>query len=259
MNWPTTLLLLVATLSKIQNKTFVILYKEEPRHLGGVLLRVVDQLREVAHAGAFGDRDHQRTRRKDGDRGDVLRQVERQLGQADAVGGGVGEGAQRVAEHGRLLEDLLLHEVAVVALADQRPAQRGLPDRALDRIARGVRHLRTAAVEKGEIALLQILDALGQGRQRQGVRAHEHLVLAIADRERAALARHDQQRTFRGISHHLPVPIALSQRSVVAQDTGQQALAQDTLPDHAGRAEDDHFHPLLIVGVELVVVAEMTR
>ena len=57
----------------------------------------------------------------------------------------------------------------------------------------GVDHHRTLAVEEGDVALLQVLDALGQGRQRQGVGAHEHLVVAVADGQRAALAGDDQQ------------------------------------------------------------------
>ena len=122
-----------------------------------------------------------------------LGHVERQLGQRDPVRGRVGERAQRVAQHRRLLEDLLLHEVAVVALADQRPAQRGLADRPLRRPVLGVDHHRTLAVEKADIAFLEILDALGQRGQGQGVGADEHLVVAVADRQRAALARDDQQ------------------------------------------------------------------
>jgi len=36
----------------------------------------------------------------------------------------VDQGVQRVADHRRLLEDLLLHEVPVIALADQRAGDR---------------------------------------------------------------------------------------------------------------------------------------
>ena len=45
----------------------------------------------------------------------------------------------------------------------------------------GVDHHGTLAVEEGDVALLEVLDALGQRRQRQGVRAHEHLAVAVAD------------------------------------------------------------------------------
>ena len=119
--------------------------------------------------------------------------VERQLGQDDPVGLGVGEGAQRVAQHGRLLVDLLLHEVAVVALADQRPGEGGLDDRALGRAALGVDDPGTGAGQEGDVALLEVLDAAGERGQRHGVGAHEHLALAVADGERAALAGDDHQ------------------------------------------------------------------
>ncbi len=49
------------------------------------------------------------------------------------------------------------------------------------------------AGEHGPIAVLEIDDLVGEGRQRDGVGAHEHLALADADGERAALARHDHQ------------------------------------------------------------------
>ena len=51
-----------------------------------------------------------------------------------------------------------------------------------------------AAARHGDpIALLEIDDAVGEGRERQRVRAEIHLALAVADRERRALARADQQ------------------------------------------------------------------
>ena len=73
------------------------------------------------------------------------------------------------------------------------PLKRGLPDRPLGRPALAVEHHGPLAAEEGDVALLEVLDALGQRRQRQGVGAHEHLVLAVADRQRAALAGDDQE------------------------------------------------------------------
>ena len=89
--------------------------------------------------------------------------------------GRVGEGAQRVADHRRLLVDLLVHEVAVVALADQRAGERGLLDLARHRAAVGVVDRRAARAQHRPVALLQVLDAVGQRRQRQRVGADEHL------------------------------------------------------------------------------------
>ena len=108
------------------------------------------------------------------------------------------EGAQRIADHGRLLVDLLVHEVAVVALADQRAGQRGLLDLALDRLALGVIDRGAARVQHRPVAFLQVLDAVGQRRERQGVGAEVHLAVAVADRERAAAARPDQQVVVAG-------------------------------------------------------------
>src|SRR5262249_4806661 len=45
---------------------------------------------------------------------------------------GVDQRIERVANDGRLLEDLLLHEMAVIAFADQRARSRGFADRAGD-------------------------------------------------------------------------------------------------------------------------------
>ena len=98
-----------------------------------------------------------------------------------------------MADHGRLLVDLLGHEVAV--LSPCRPCT--LVDRGhLDRIARspgGLRSVvgfpRTAcAFSTAQIAILQIADAVGERRERQRVGAEEHLALAIADGERASRA-----------------------------------------------------------------------
>jgi hypothetical protein len=51
---------------------------------------------------------------------------EGQFGQINGLAGRVDQRLQRVADHRRLLEDLLLHEVAVIALADQCARQRRL-------------------------------------------------------------------------------------------------------------------------------------
>ena len=98
-------------------------------------------------------------------------EVDRQLWQGDAMVGRAREGAQRIADHGRLLVDLLVHEVAVVALADQRAGHRRLLDLALHRLALGVIDGGAAGVQHCPVAFLQVLDAIGQRRERQGVGA----------------------------------------------------------------------------------------
>ena len=101
---------------------------------------------------------------------------------------------ERVADDLRLLVDLLGHEVAVVALFGQQSA-RG----AVDRLAfddAGRRSRGTSAPGAGDdnpVALLEIGDAVGERGERQRVGAEKHLAVAVADRERRALARADQQ------------------------------------------------------------------
>ncbi len=47
--------------------------------------------------------------------------------------------------------------------------------------------------EHGPIAVGEIGDGIGEGRKRNGIGAHEHLAVAVADGERAPLPRHDHQ------------------------------------------------------------------
>ncbi len=78
------------------------------RHAGELLEPVFRH-----HPGVIG--------RPAGDDGDPLdaRDVEIELRQRDRIVGLAQIGAERLRDHGRLLEDLLLHEVAVIALLDR--------------------------------------------------------------------------------------------------------------------------------------------
>ena len=67
----------------------------------------------------------------EGDAAD-FRQIEWELGQVDRALGGTEVGVQGLADNRRLLVDFLLHEVAEIALADERSRGRGLTDFALD-------------------------------------------------------------------------------------------------------------------------------
>jgi len=100
---------------------------------------------------------------------------------------------QGVADHRRLLEDLLLHEVAVIALADERARQRRLPDRPLHLVVPGIEHAGALRRHHRPIALVEIEDAARQRRQRQRIGAEIHLALAEADGERRAAPGADQQ------------------------------------------------------------------
>ena len=55
------------------------------------------------------------------------------------------------------------------------------------------RNSAPARVSDDPVAFLEIGDAVGERRERQRVRAEIHLAVAVADRERRALARADQE------------------------------------------------------------------
>ena len=87
--------------------------------------------------------------------------------------------AQRLRDHGRLLEDLLLHEVAVVALLDRRGRGARSGDLALDRIVVLVEDLRALAGDDDPVAFVEIGDLLGQRGERQRVGPEIGLALAV--------------------------------------------------------------------------------
>ena len=118
-------------------------------------------------------------------------EIEGKCGHIDAIGGEIDISRQRMADHFRLLMDLLDHEVAVIALVDQQRGGERTGDRPLDRLAVAVADGDAFARQHRPVAVLQIGDGVGEGRQRDGIGADEHLAVAIADGQRAALPRHD--------------------------------------------------------------------
>ena len=122
-----------------------------------------------------------------------LGEVERQRGNVDAVRGEIDIGHQRMADHLRLLVDLLGHEVAMVAFVDQESRRQRTGDRTLDRLAVAVADGDALPPQHRPIAVLEIDDRVGERRQRDCIGAHEHLAIAEPDGERTALARHDHQ------------------------------------------------------------------
>ena len=101
----------------------------------------------------------------------------------------MGEG---VADHLGLLVDLLGHEVPVIALFRQQAAGRagGCGARLGCRLHRECRPPGGSAPPR---RLPRIGDAVGERRERKRVRAQIHFPVAIADRQRRALARADQE------------------------------------------------------------------
>ena len=71
----------------------------------------------------------------------------------------------------------------------------------LDRLAVPVADGDALARQHRPVAVLEIGDGVGEGRKRDGIRADEHLAVAIADGERAALARDDHEIVIAGEDH----------------------------------------------------------
>ena len=122
-----------------------------------------------------------------------LGEIEGKSRDVDAVGGKIDIGRERVADHFRLLMDLLGHEVAVVALVDQKSRGERAGDRPLHRLAVAVADGDAFPRQHRPIAVFEIGDRIGEGGERDRVGADEHLAVAVADGERAPLARHDHQ------------------------------------------------------------------
>ncbi len=97
-----------------------------------------------------------------------------------------------------LLEDLLGHEMAVVALVDVHDGGLRFEHRALHDRALGVVDLGAAARDDHPVAVLEIAHRVGERRQRNRIGADEHRALAVADGERRALARADQEIVLAG-------------------------------------------------------------
>ena len=87
----------------------------------------------------------------------------------------------------RLLVDLLLHEVAVIALLQHRSGLDGL-DRTLDRSPLRVEDPGALVVDADHVAVLQEAGAVGEAVDGQRVGTDEHLAVAVA---------HDQGRPKR--------------------------------------------------------------
>ncbi len=81
----------------------------------------------------------------------------------------------------------------IIALLDRRRRSAGLDDLALDRLILAVEDLDAVAADDRPVALVQISDALGPGRDGQGVGAEVILAVAKADGERRAHSRSDHE------------------------------------------------------------------
>ena len=100
---------------------------------------------------------------------------------------------ERVADDLGLLVDLLGHEVPVIAPFREQASGRAQLDRAPDPISGAIANVGPLAGQHDPIAFLEIGDTVGERRERERVGTQIHLAVAVADRERRALPRADQQ------------------------------------------------------------------
>src|SRR6478736_4800216 len=105
---------------------------------------------------------------------------------------------KRVADHFRLLMNLLRHKVLVVALVDELRRRRRFNDWPLDLTALLIANFDALARDDRPITIFKIADGVCEWRKRDCVRAKVHLALAVADRERRAFARSDQKVVLAG-------------------------------------------------------------
>ncbi|MNH12937.1 hypothetical protein D3C79_724910 [compost metagenome] len=99
---------------------------------------------------------------------------------------------QSALNHGRLLVNLLEHEVAVCALVSGFGAFVILHGFALDRVAGLIPDLHLVTADLSDVALLQVHEAVSDLAQRQLVGSQEILTMAKANHQRAATARGNQ-------------------------------------------------------------------
>ena len=158
------------------------------RQMGKALEPVFGDHAGVIGGAAGGDRDAVQ-----------ISQIERQRHrQRHALGRHVDVVRQRMADDFGLLENLLGHEMAVIALVDVHHGGLRFQHRALHDRALRVMDLGSVAGDDHPVAVLEIAHRVGERRQRNGIGADEHRALAVADGERRALARADQKIVLAG-------------------------------------------------------------
>ena len=122
-------------------------------------------------------------------------------------------GAQRVADGARLLEDLLQHVVAVVALADHRAVVRRDALRPLDGAPVRIADRDRVPAQHRPVALVEVADPPREGGERQRVRGEVGGVLGVPDGERRAPPGADEKpRVAREDDREGERPFQLGQR-----------------------------------------------
>ena len=100
-----------------------------------------------------------------------------------------------------------------------------------------VEDLDAGAAQHRPVALLEVGDGVGEGRERDGVGAEVHLARAVADGERAALARGDHQVVVAGEDDGEREGALQARERVLTATCGVDALAElvgDDVDDRLG-------------------------
>ncbi len=96
-------------------------------------------------------------------------EIEGERGQHHPPLGGRDHPVERLADHGGVLVELLLHEMAEAALANRRPRKRGQTRLAHHFRSLGVEEAHAFAPQHRPVAILQIGDAAGEGSEGEGI------------------------------------------------------------------------------------------
>ncbi len=161
---------------------------------------------------------------------------------------------ERVRDRARLLEDLLLHEVAVGPELRGRAARLHHGHGPFDAFAARIENRERLSAHVGEIALLEIDHAPRDREERRGVRSEEVIVRAEAHDQRAPRARTDDAARLAGRDHRDRVR-ALELRDGRLHGAQQVAapggvpVRVDEMRDHLGVGLRDE---LVAAGLQLV-------
>ena len=93
--------------------------------------------------------------------------------------------------HRRLLENLLLHEVAVITLFHRCSRSAGRLNLTLDRISALIMDNHAATLDDDPVTLLKVRNLLGQRSQSQGIRSEVHFARSIPHDKRRTATRAD--------------------------------------------------------------------
>ena len=148
----------------------------------------------------FGDQSGQIGGSARGDREalqilEIERQFERNF---NASGGEVHVMSERPTDDFGLLMDFLRHEMAMIALVGEEGTGGDLVPRPVYRVAGLIVDIDVSASEDRPVAVIEIGHLVGEGRERQGIRAEIILAVTVPDRQGSAVTRADHQIVLAG-------------------------------------------------------------